>query len=139
MADSGEVYSTRPHRKLSKIEEEMEEEEHLRTRQETAFSKMSDISSNSNEESGFDDDLYKLLKAAKEGELSHIKEIIESDRRFLNEFGESGWALIHYAVFYDHKSILLFLMSKGVNLNLITSDGWNPLQLSIKKKNIEIF
>ena len=47
--------------------------------------------------------------------------------------------MVHYAVFYDHDNILKFLIKKGVDLNLVTSDGWNSLQLAIKKKNLEMF
>lgn len=88
----------------------MEEEENIRVRQDTALTRMSELSSQSDESHGFDEDLYKLLKAAKDGELELIKSTIQIDRRFLNEFGDSGWALVHYAVFYNHKNILQYLI-----------------------------
>ena len=54
----------------------MEEEENIRVRQDTALTRMSEISSQSDESHGFDEDLYKLLKAAKDGELELIKSTI---------------------------------------------------------------
>ena len=65
--------------------------------------------------------------------------MLKVNRSLLNEFGDAGWTLIHYAVFYEHIHLLEYLIKLDVSLDLVTSDGWTPLQLAIKKRNLRIF
>jgi ankyrin repeat protein len=43
----------------------------------------------------------------------------------------SGWAAIHYAVFYGNIRIINFLISIGADLNIKSFDEWLPIQLAI--------
>ena len=64
-----------------------EEEENIRNRQDTALSKTSKtsgISSISNEDEAFDDDHFRLLKAAKEGDLAQVKSLLSDNSLLLD-------------------------------------------------------
>lgn len=42
-------------------------------------------------------------------------------------------------IYYNHQHILEYLLTLSASLNLVTSEGWTPLQLTIKKQNFEMF
>lgn len=53
----------------------------------------------------------------------------------LNELGANGWGIIHTAAYYNHPDILSFLLIKNADPNVVTTDGWTALQLSVLKKS----
>jgi ankyrin repeat protein len=63
-------------------------------------------------------------------------ELQKSKFKLLNELGEGGWGVIHYAVFCNRPEILEELIKRRVNVNKCTTDGWLPLQLAINRKNL---
>jgi serum/glucocorticoid-regulated kinase 2 len=48
-----------------------------------------------------------------------------------------GWTLLHHAVYYGKIGFLKEFIQRGGDLNVISSDGWTPLLLSITRKQME--
>lgn len=97
----------------------------------------------------FDEKLQLLLLEVKNGNVDQILKIFEEVQQQLksdsiiylpllvNEYGPSGWCLIHFAAYYNRINILRLLLSLNVDVNLITKDGWTPLQIAINKGHLE--
>lgn len=56
----------------------------------------------------------------------------------INELGHAGWGALHTAVYYEHPDLVSFFLIKNCDPNVVTTDGWTPLQLAVAKKNTKI-
>ncbi len=50
----------------------------------------------------------------------------ETNQEELNLQGEDGWNAIYFAIRREEKDILDFLLEKGVQVNLVDSEGMSP-------------
>lgn len=46
---------------------------------------------------------------------------------FLDQPGNSGWSLIHFAVYYNRLAVVKLLISLNTDANKATRDGWSAL------------
>jgi ankyrin repeat protein len=103
-----------------------------------------------------DEQLELLLKEAQRGSIESVNQILKESpglannpelveaanmqKQFnlINELGQAGWGILHTTVYYEHPDLVVFLLVKNCNPNLVTTDGWTPLQLAVTKKNKKI-
>ena len=82
-----------------------------------------------------------LLKAAKEGELSRIKTILEKGAD-VNAKGNFGDTPLHHATHYAAANcnieIVRFLIEKGADVNSETGLGDSPLAIAAESNNVEL-
>eukprot|EP00742_Colponemidia_sp_Colp-10_P009663 GILJ01010561.1.p1 GENE.GILJ01010561.1~~GILJ01010561.1.p1 ORF type:complete len:842 (-),score=140.48 GILJ01010561.1:205-2730(-) len=72
-----------------------------------------------------------LFRAAKYGSKGEVAAILDSGLGLTVETkNEKDWSCIHFAAMGGHLKLLKFLLSKGVDVNLVTTEGWTPLQLA---------
>ena len=56
----------------------------------------------------------------------------------LNSLDESGYALLHYTVIYNHERLTRVLLQHGANTNLCTATGDSPLHFAAENGNTDI-
>ena len=75
-------------------------------------------------------DLENLIQAAKQGDLDHVRVILESDHSLANQKDESGATPLHYAALHGHRPIVQLLIERGADINSTDSQfgatpaGW---------------
>ena len=62
-------------------------------------------------------DLESLIEAVKEGDLEHVRLILEADQRLANQKDESGATPLHYATLHGHRPIVQLLIDRGADIN----------------------
>jgi len=58
-------------------------------------------------------------------------------KELINEKGDSGWNSVHWAAYLGYGDLIKELVKYGGDLNVVSDDGWTPLQLSVHKNYIE--
>ena len=58
-------------------------------------------------------------------------------KKLVNEIGQAGWNALHYAIFLGYTDIVKELFAYGADPNIISKDGWTPLQLAIHRTNLD--
>ena len=89
-----------------------------------------------NEKEDIDPKLFALY--IKQGLKDNIKRLIDNFEININEEQENGNTFMHLAITGDHLPIvqtLLSKFSKNLNLSMRNNEGFNPLDLAIRKKN----
>ncbi|CAD8097991.1 unnamed protein product [Paramecium sonneborni] len=87
-------------------------------------------------QSDFDDKIFQTVKS---GNLEMLQQLSQKiDSQLLNQASFGGWNPIHFATFLEYKLIVEFLISKDVDINKVTDEGWTPLQIAVHRHNIEI-
>mmetsp|Transcript_20580 Transcript_20580/g.23857 ORF Transcript_20580/g.23857 Transcript_20580/m.23857 type:complete len:473 (-) Transcript_20580:131-1549(-) len=66
-------------------------------------------------------------KAAKSGDVKHLKEIIEKMNEYVNEKDSNGWTPLHEGARGGHKDVVQLLLEQGANINEKTYTGETPL------------
>ncbi|CAD8181669.1 unnamed protein product [Paramecium octaurelia] len=96
-------------------------------------------SSNTNVEpiqSDLDDKIFQTVKS---GNLDMLKQLCQKiNTSQLNQASFGGWNPIHFATFLEYKLIVEFLISKEIDINKVTDEGWTPLQIAVHRHNLEI-
>ncbi|CAD8176434.1 unnamed protein product [Paramecium pentaurelia] len=96
-------------------------------------------SSNTNVEpiqSDYDDKIFQTVKS---GNLEMLQQLCQKiNPQLLNQASFGGWNPIHFATFLEYKLIVEFLISKDIDINKVTDEGWTPLQIAVHRHNIEI-
>jgi len=80
----------------------------------------------------------KLLKAAEEGKLEELKEILLKHPTLINSTDSDGYTALHRASYSGHEEVLLYLLDHGANVNAKTHDGWQPIHCATRWNNINI-
>jgi ankyrin repeat protein len=72
-----------------------------------------------------------LIQAARVGDLDVIKELIELGEDINQDV--VGCTALHYAVFYNRKEVIEFLIASGANLNATNPSGLTPLAWAVER------
>jgi len=78
-----------------------------------------------------------LIQAARRGDLSTIKSLIESEEVDVNQ-QIVGCTALHYAVFYNRKDIVDVLINAGANLDVQNPSGVTPLSWAVEQAHVDI-
>jgi len=78
-----------------------------------------------------------LLKAARSGNLSKVKTLVEVHGADVNYEAQSC-TVLHYAAFYNHIHIVRFLVESGANVNKQNLSGLTPLHWALEKGDLEL-
>jgi ankyrin repeat protein len=74
-----------------------------------------------------------LHKAAKQGSLEKVKEILNSEPNLLDSRAEADQATpLHYAVRGGHPAVVKYLLDKGVDVNLTDKTQKTPLHIAAR-------
>jgi ankyrin repeat protein len=79
-----------------------------------------------------------IHKAAKQGKLDEIKQLIKKDPKLVNSVNRLGQTPLLIAAYSGHKDIAEFLIKKGADLNLADQFGASPIHMSVLGSKIEI-
>lgn len=82
--------------------------------------------------------LFALCWRGETGALDTIKQLIESGEVGVNEVDENNVSALRFAAQFNHKEIVLYLLSKGASFKIKAYDGIDPLLSAVEKRNIEI-
>jgi len=82
--------------------------------------------------------LFALCWRGEEGALDKIKELIESKQVKVNDADENNVTALRFAAQFNHKEIVLYLLSKGASTKIKAYDGIDPLLSAVEKRNIDI-
>ncbi|CAD8094423.1 unnamed protein product [Paramecium sonneborni] len=118
--------------KLSAVSETSEnsEDEGNSSQQKLSNAKMEPI------QSDYDDKIFQTVKS---GNLEMLQQLSQKiNPQLLNQASFGGWNPIHFATFLEYKLIVEFLISKDIDINKVTDEGWTPLQIAVHRHNIEI-
>lgn len=75
------------------------------------------------------EDPFLLLR---QGKIERLKELIESGQVDINQTRWSGFSLLHRAAEIGCTEICVYLVNKGVNVNLRSAKGWyTPLHIAL--------
>ena len=64
-----------------------------------------------------------LHEAAAAGKLAHVKQIVESSPALANSFSPDGFPIAALAAFLGHRDVTEYLISKGADVNAISTNG----------------
>ena len=70
-----------------------------------------------------DDRTSALLFASRRGFDDAVRIILEENEEIIDDIGLNGYAAIHYAAKYGHEDILLMLIRRGADVNVIDDGG----------------
>jgi len=68
-----------------------------------------------------------ILKAAGDGDLAKVKELLEKNPGFINTVDEESCTLMHYAAYGGHIEIVKYLFEKGMELTMKSISDETPL------------
>lgn len=57
--------------------------------------------------------------------------------KLIDENSYGGWNLLHWAVYLGYGELVTELIRLGANINIVSADGWTPLQLSAHTNHLE--
>lgn len=77
-----------------------------------------------------------IFTLAKFGDLESFKE--KFDAQLINSKSKHGSGLLHYAISGKQFDIALFLIEKGIDVNMTNSDGQTALHLIAVNQNVEV-
>ncbi|CAD8085494.1 unnamed protein product [Paramecium primaurelia] len=87
-------------------------------------------------QSDYDDKIFQTVKS---GNLEMLQQLCyKITPQLLNQASFGGWNPIHFATFLEYKLTVEFLISKDIDINKVTDEGWTPLQIAVHRHNIEI-
>lgn len=70
--------------------------------------------------------------------LFQIKELIESGQVKINDVDENNVTALRFAAQFDHREIVLYLLSAGASTKIKAHDGIDPLLSAVEKRHIGI-
>ncbi len=78
-----------------------------------------------------------LVEAAKEGDWSHLRQLLDESAPVNTLYGD-GSAALHWASYHDNLDIVGLLLSAGANVNATTDLGVTPLWLAAENGNAAV-
>jgi len=78
-----------------------------------------------------------LVWSVKNGDLSRVKSIVESEGINVNQEVLNGRGLLHVAADYGQTEVLEYLLSKGANVNALDKHGITPLLAAVFENHLE--
>lgn len=85
---------------------------------------------------------FPLHEACREGQESKVRELVEEQPKLLLSQDLDSRYPLHWAVSYQHESIVKILLSRmqSVDLDdLVDESGWSPLHIASSVGNLDIF
>lgn len=79
-----------------------------------------------------------IHKAAKDGDITKIKSLLEKDPKLINAGNRLEQAPLEMAAWGGHKEIVAFLIEKGANVNQVDIFGAAPLHMAVVQGHKEI-
>ena len=79
-----------------------------------------------------------LHLAVEEGDLSKVRQCLESGTNIECVRGKASFRVLHRAAEAGNKSMVRFLIQKKANVNAMAMHGWTPLDLAQKKEQFEV-
>ena len=79
-----------------------------------------------------------LHLAVEEGDLSTVRQCLESGTNIECVRGKASFRVLHRAAEAGNKSMVRFLIQKKANVNAMAMQGWTPLDLAQKKEQFEV-
>ena len=79
-----------------------------------------------------------LHLAVEEGDLSKVRQCLESGTNIECVRGKASFRVLHRAAEAGNKSMVRFLIQKKANVNAMAMQGWTPLDLAQKKEQFEV-
>jgi len=79
-----------------------------------------------------------LHLAVEKGDLSKVRECLESGTNIECVRGKASFRILHRAAEAGNKSMVRFLIQKKANVNAMAMKGWTPLDLAQKKDQFEV-
>ncbi|OJH31527.1 Phosphocholine transferase AnkX [Wolbachia endosymbiont of Armadillidium vulgare] len=70
--------------------------------------------------------------------LNDIFQFLSDKNTVMNMKDSSGWAPLHYAVYYNALDVVKFLVNKGADINAKDKDSRTPLDLATRKGYLDI-
>jgi ankyrin repeat protein len=81
---------------------------------------------------------YAFLDVVRGGNVSKVRDMLNSNGRLLNIITQDGWAPLFIAVYYGHDRIVKLLLDSGADINKADNDGWTPLYFAAQNGYVEI-
>ena len=79
-----------------------------------------------------------LHLAAEKGDLSKVRQCLESGTNIECVRGKASFRVLHRAAEAGNKAIVRFLIQKKANVNAMAMQGWTPLDSAQKKEQFEV-
>ena len=79
-----------------------------------------------------------LHLAVEEGDLSTVRQCLESGTNIECVRGKASFRVLHRAAEAGNKSMVRFLIQKKANVNATAMQGWTPLDLALKEEHVEV-
>ena len=79
-----------------------------------------------------------LHLAVEEGDLSTVRQCLESGTNIECVRGKASFRVLHRAAEAGNKSMVRFLIQKKANVNATAIKGWTPLDLAHKEEHVEV-
>lgn len=73
-----------------------------------------------------------LLKAAENGKLEQVKDILSKHPLLVNAKDSDGYTALHRSSYSGHTNIVKYLIEKGANVDGKTDDGWRPIHCATR-------
>ena len=79
-----------------------------------------------------------LHLAVEEGDLSTVRQCLESGTNIECVRGKASFRVLHRAAEAGNKSMVRLLIQKKANVNATAIKGWTPLDLAHKEEHVEV-
>jgi len=77
-----------------------------------------------------------FIQAARAGDLNKLKKLVDNGQDINTT--HIGYSALHYAVFYNHRSIVEYLLDEGANIDIIANTGLTPLMWGVDRGHVEL-
>ena len=82
--------------------------------------------------------MFKLHKAARQGQLQVVNWLIEEEEKKIEECDKFQMTPLHYAAEFGHIKVTKFLIEKGANIEVENEDGNTPLHEAVDGGHFEV-
>jgi len=78
-----------------------------------------------------------LIEASRAGQLAEIKRLVEEVEVDVNE-SYLGYSALHYAVFYNHRAVVEYLIECEANVDAKNQAGITPLAWAVDRNHVDL-